>query len=207
MGTKPVTETHKRFVPPAPPRTPKAAATRRHLLTVAGDLFIDRGYEAVSLKDIADTAGLTKGAIYGHFSSKGQLLVEVIRWKLAETEHDPEYLEEVARPTAAGLIVDPVGREARLLQVDAAAAARHDPDVAAGMRELNEERFRAIEDAMDRGQDPRVLAYIVEALAFGTGMHEAFGNELPDAAAWIATVAPMLGSRFPDDTPTNAVHD
>lgn len=197
----------KRFVPPAPPRTPKSAKTRRQLLAVAGRLFIERGYDAVSLKDIADEAGLTKGAIYGHFSSKGQLLVEVIRWKLAEQEHDPEYLDAVAQPTAAVLLVDPVGREARVLQIDAAAAARHDPDVAAGMRELNEERFRAIEDATDLARDPHMIAYIIEAISFGTGVHEAFGNEIPDAASWIETFGPMLATAFPDDAPTDAVAD
>ena len=60
-----------------PPLTPKAAATRKRLLELSAELFIDRGYDAVSLRDIADAAGVTKGAIYGHFRSKGQLLVEV----------------------------------------------------------------------------------------------------------------------------------
>lgn len=189
----------KRFVPPAPPRTPKSAKTRRQLLAVAGRLFIERGYDAVSLKDIADEAGLTKGAIYGHFNSKGQLLVEVIRWKLAEREHDPEYSEAVEQPTAVALLIDPAGSEARLLQIDAAAAARHDPDVAAGMRELNAERFRAIEDSMDSARDPHVLAFIIEAIAFGVGAHEAFGDEVPDATAWIDTFAPMIGAAYPSE--------
>ncbi|MFN8028074.1 MAG: TetR family transcriptional regulator [Acidimicrobiia bacterium] len=193
--------TRKRFVPPTPPRTPKAAATRRQLIGVAGDLFIERGYDAVSLKDIADEAGLTKGAIYGHFSSKGQLLVEVIRWKLAEREHAPEYLEAVAQPGAAALLIDAAGREARLLQIDAAAASRHDPDVAAGMRELNEERFRAIEDATGDARDPHVVAYIIEAIAFGTGAQEAFGNEVPDPERWIETFGPMLDSAFSEGLP------
>lgn len=87
-GTAPTTK----FVPPAPPKTPKAAATREHLLRVAGDLFMERGYHAVSVRDLAQAAGLSKSAMYGHFRSKGQLLVEVIRWKQAEREHDPDFL-------------------------------------------------------------------------------------------------------------------
>lgn len=123
----------------------------------------------------------------------------MIRWKLAEREHDPEYSEAVEQPTAVALLIDPAGSEARLLQIDAAAAARHDPDVAAGMRELNAERFRAIEDSMDSARDPHVLAFIIEAIAFGVGAHEAFGDEVPDATAWIDTFAPMIGAAYPSE--------
>ncbi len=71
-----------------PPQTAKAAATRERLLELAAQMFIRDGYTPVSLRDIADEAGLTKGAIYGHFRSKGQLLVEVIR-------HDAERVGEL----------------------------------------------------------------------------------------------------------------
>ena len=81
------------FVPPPPPKTPKSAGTRGHLLELAAQLFIERGYEAVSMRDLASAAKLTKGAVYGHFRSKGQLLVEVIRWKIAESDRATDYVE------------------------------------------------------------------------------------------------------------------
>ena len=71
----------------ATPRSPpKSTATRKRLLDLAARMFIESGYAAISLRDIADEAGLTKGAIYGHFRSKGQLLVEVIRSELAQRD-------------------------------------------------------------------------------------------------------------------------
>ena len=42
-----------RFVPPEPPKTPKSADTRRRVLEIAAALFIERGYAAVSMRDIA----------------------------------------------------------------------------------------------------------------------------------------------------------
>ncbi|XVQ06999.1 TetR/AcrR family transcriptional regulator [Spirillospora sp. CA-255316] len=48
----PVARRHP-FVPPPPPRTPKSADTRRRLLDVAAGLFVERGYSAVSMNDIA----------------------------------------------------------------------------------------------------------------------------------------------------------
>ena len=40
----------------------------------AEELFIENGYEKTSMRQIADHAGLTKGALYHHFSSKEALL-------------------------------------------------------------------------------------------------------------------------------------
>jgi AcrR family transcriptional regulator len=171
-----------RFVPPPPPRTPKSAGTRRRLLDVAAGLFIARGYGAVSMQDIASAAGLTKGAVYGHFRSKGQLLVEVIRWKIAEGEHSPEFNDALADPErAVTLMYDRRGRDTRLLEVDAAAAARHDADIAAGLGDLYRERHERIRDAMETAGDPDTAAWLVSALTAGIGMKESTGLPLPDA--------------------------
>lgn len=52
--------------------------TRQRLLTEALRLFRERGYAATSLEQIAEAAEVTKGAIYGHFASKEDLLLSVI---------------------------------------------------------------------------------------------------------------------------------
>ena len=54
------------------------AMTRQRLLGEAERLFRERGYAATSLEQIAEAAGVTKGAIYGHFSSKEDLLISAI---------------------------------------------------------------------------------------------------------------------------------
>ena len=51
-------------------------ATRAALLSHAGALFNTQGYRATSLSDITAAAGLTKGAIYAHFTDKAQLEIE-----------------------------------------------------------------------------------------------------------------------------------
>ena len=52
--------------------------TRQRLIAEARRLFRERGYAATSLEQIAEAAGVTKGAIYGHFSSKEDLLLSAI---------------------------------------------------------------------------------------------------------------------------------
>jgi AcrR family transcriptional regulator len=59
------------------PRGTKRAQTREKLLDAAAALFQERGITAVSLDAVASRAGLTKGAIYGSFASKGELVVAV----------------------------------------------------------------------------------------------------------------------------------
>ena len=52
--------------------------TRQRLLEQALLLFRERGYAATSLEQIAEAAEVTKGAIYGHFDSKEDLLLSAI---------------------------------------------------------------------------------------------------------------------------------
>ncbi|MGA0602827.1 TetR/AcrR family transcriptional regulator [Caulobacter sp. KR2-114] len=68
----------------------KRDRTRSALITAAGDLIRDHGYEAATLEAIAARAGMTRGAIYGNFTNRDDLFAEVVleRW----TPVTPEYL-------------------------------------------------------------------------------------------------------------------
>jgi AcrR family transcriptional regulator len=70
--------------------------TRQRLLTEAQRLFRERGYAATSLDQIAEAAEVTKGAIYGHFASKENLMLSAI-----EAAPAPDYsttLNDQSRP-------------------------------------------------------------------------------------------------------------
>lgn len=53
--------------------------TRKRILTTAGKLFSRRGFFGVSMNDIADELGITKAALYYHFTSKDALTQELLR--------------------------------------------------------------------------------------------------------------------------------
>lgn len=53
----------------------EAAETGRNILLAAEILFLDRGYDNVSLEEIAAAAGVTRGAVHWHFKNKQGLLV------------------------------------------------------------------------------------------------------------------------------------
>jgi AcrR family transcriptional regulator len=50
-------------------------STRERILDVAMDLFIEKGYDKTSLREIAEQLGFTKAALYYHFSSKEDILM------------------------------------------------------------------------------------------------------------------------------------
>lgn len=70
----------------------------RRMFLAAAEAFAERGFHATSTRDIAARAGLSPAAVYVHFSSKEELLFQIIR-----IGHDLaiEVLEEAAAADAA----------------------------------------------------------------------------------------------------------
>ncbi|MCB0931354.1 MAG: TetR/AcrR family transcriptional regulator [Mycobacterium sp.] len=52
---------------------------RGQLLTAASDVFVDHGYHAAGMDEIADRAGVSKPVLYQHFSSKLDLYLAVLQ--------------------------------------------------------------------------------------------------------------------------------
>src|SRR5262249_4444441 len=63
---------------------------RRRVLDAAANLFAVRGYHGTSIEDIAEKAGLTRGAIYSNFASKEDLLVAVM-YEVSGVFDDPVF--------------------------------------------------------------------------------------------------------------------
>ena len=53
--------------------------TRQRILDVASELFAEQGYDATSLREIADRMGFTKAALYYHFQSKDDILKALVQ--------------------------------------------------------------------------------------------------------------------------------
>jgi AcrR family transcriptional regulator len=64
---------------PAPKRVRMTAPERREqLIGVARTLFAERGYEAASIEEIAERAGVSKPVVYQHFGGKEGLYAVVV---------------------------------------------------------------------------------------------------------------------------------
>ncbi len=56
----------------------EAQETRNRILDTAEEVFREQGVTSTSLADIADAAGVTRGAIYWHFRNKGDLFAAML---------------------------------------------------------------------------------------------------------------------------------
>ena len=63
-------------------------ATRASILEAAERLFVDKGFAAASMSDIARTAGVTKSLIHHHFGSKESLWEECKKQRLSHYAHE-----------------------------------------------------------------------------------------------------------------------
>jgi len=59
-------------------KTKKGEVTRLAIEDAAISLFLEHGYHATSMRQIADQAGLALGGIYNHFSSKDEIFQGII---------------------------------------------------------------------------------------------------------------------------------
>src|SRR6202167_6832771 len=60
-------------------RVERKERLRGEILAAASKMFADRGYEAVTLREIAKEIGYTHAVIYQHFPDKSHILAELSR--------------------------------------------------------------------------------------------------------------------------------
>jgi len=66
----------------------KSERTKLHIIETVAPIFNRTGYSAMSLSKITQAAGLTKGAIYGHFENKEELAIEAFRYSVRTVLRD-----------------------------------------------------------------------------------------------------------------------
>ena len=129
-------------------RTDSKARTRADLIAAARRVFVERGFHAATLDEIAEAAGYTKGAVYSNFRGKDDLFLELLdehyeRRVLAHREVmlglDLDDREETWRAIAR-IMIEAYERDPAwwtLVSDFSTHAARH-PQTQARLRELRE---------------------------------------------------------------------
>jgi len=70
--------------------------TERKILKASLELFVRKGYHGTSIGDIMSKVGMTKGAFYSHFDSKGSLFLKLI------SDYRTLFLNEIFAATNSG---------------------------------------------------------------------------------------------------------
>ncbi len=181
----------------------------KRILSTASELFIYYGYDKTTVSDIADQAGVSKGAIYLHFSSKEDLLEALI---IRETQ-------SYAESWLAAIEADPAGGTIGGMYKNILSALKSSPFMAAMFSQdgrilgnylrkpdnfFRQEQFQGTRhqflQAMQQAGvirddiDPKVLAHIINMIAYGLlGVEEVLHkDEIPPLEDVIDTIALIM---------------
>lgn len=64
----------------------KSVQKKRYILETARTVFEEKGYKNVTMKDIVDACGISRGGLYLYFSNTAEIFMEVIRLEQEETD-------------------------------------------------------------------------------------------------------------------------
>lgn len=181
--------------------------TRQQILDAARLLFSDFSYLGVSMKDISERLGITKAALYYHFSSKKDIYVTVLDEVLVDlraglcTEHPGEPAEEQLRRMVKDYLEFGM-RERNLvnaLMLKLSPAETELRQFIVSSREQLIELFRpAIEGvfALRRslpGVDGRLLATMLVAMMDGLVLEHSFLEKVLDPDGISGQIVSVLG--------------
>ncbi|GAB2454500.1 TetR/AcrR family transcriptional regulator [Streptomyces incanus] len=140
-------------------RGDRARETRRRIIDAAAELFVEQGYGATKLQEIADRAGVAVQTIYFVFRNKPSLLKELVDVAIAGDDEplatmDRPWFEEVTTaPTAESALAVLVAGARRTLERVAAinemvrAATATDPEIRALWPDTTDPRYTVVSTA------------------------------------------------------------
>ena len=190
-------------------RAGRAAPEERRatILKAAEACFASAGYHKTTIDDIAEGAGLSKGAVYWHFDGKRQLFLALLEsyFSAISQEMEPgaragsarEALEQMSE---AALQIAPVMTGLVELMLEYLAHAARDDTVRAFLARTGAEQLQMILVQIERGiasGEFRRVDAVAAATAFvapldGLMIHKVIRPEVDVAAAWREGVELML---------------
>jgi AcrR family transcriptional regulator len=137
--------------------TEAVESTRERILASAARLFAEHGFEGSSMPAIAKASGITAGAIYKHFKSKGELLLEVVKRSFESTPLFIQHLTATAGtvaalPRLAAVYTEPELKLVRQLSIEVHSAASKDSEVRNVLAMSDETAMQHIRDTIAAAQ-------------------------------------------------------
>ena len=151
--------------------TPRAEAQRERILCAAQKCFIEHGFHAASMANIADTAQMSQGLLYRYFESKSAIVLAIVERQLQEGRAHVAEMHSSA-DLAAGILDtytkwqarDPSVFSAALL-LEMSAEATRDPQIAAALRASDELILADLQSWMNRSREDGGLGLPPETIA------------------------------------------
>jgi len=201
--------------------TRRRAETRTRLLDAAFGVFAARGFGRVSIEEVCEAAGYTRGAFYSNFDTLDELFFalytqrsELIADRVAAgLTQPPADLHELVAQVVGALTVD---REWVLVSTDFRLYAARNPDVAAALvahrNKLRDALATSLAPAIDRSdlpaslQSAEGLARAVMAIHDGAATELLLDSDSNRFRSWLADLLTALLDR-PRETPQPTAAD
>jgi AcrR family transcriptional regulator len=136
--------------------------TREKVLQAARDLFVERGYEGATIRDIARAAGMSTGAVFASFADKNELFDAILNDEftgLREPMQDAVVGSTTAREALVGMFGAAYrahGTQLPLIQAALAASWTRTPEAERlrreTMRPIRALVLETLERAVERGE-------------------------------------------------------
>jgi AcrR family transcriptional regulator len=160
------------------PRGDKRGRTRLKLLAAARELINEKGYERATLREVAERAGMTSGAIYGNFKNRDELFMALadVYWAPIKPRFRPgstfsDMMQEMARATIAAA---PERRQAAGGRLTGMAYALTHDEIRARVHETTAQSFalgtawlRSVTNESELRMPPDVVVRVLHAMTEG----------------------------------------
>ncbi len=187
-------------------------STRERILNSAARLFAEQGFDSVSMPEIANASGITAGAIYKHFSSKADLLLEVVKGAIQSIPLLAQATDGIkdARdlPVFAAAYTKPALKLLRQLTIEVHSATAKDRKVKKLVSQSNERAIKRMSESiaaaqtsgkLDPSLNPDFVASAVGVFVMGLTHMETFLPHLVGDKDWhdfvCSGVAKLMGIR------------
>ncbi|MFE1045271.1 TetR family transcriptional regulator [Streptomyces olivaceus] len=146
--------------PAAPPLTERQRERRRRILRATAQLAGRGGYEAVQMREVAESSQVALGTLYRYFPSKVHLLVATMQDRLErlhDTLRESPPTGETAADRVAQTLMRAFGalqREPRLAEAMTRALTFADRGVSPEVDQVSRETTAIVLDAMGGPEDP-----------------------------------------------------
>jgi AcrR family transcriptional regulator len=180
-----------------PPRrrlTTRQAAVVQRLADATGREIRTKGYEGLTVRNVAARAGVAAATAYTYFASKDHLIAEVF-WSRLRALPEPR-IERRRAPAARvrvafGTVTSFLASEPALAAATTTALLAADPDVKHLRDRIGAEIRRRLAAALGDEHDPEVLGALELAVGgamLQAGMGHMTYEELPDRIAGVAAL-------------------
>jgi AcrR family transcriptional regulator len=158
-----------------------ATDTRDTILQVARRLFVQQGYTATSMRQVAEEAGIGKATIYHHFPDKQTIVMAILEknigqmdeaLKIVQAEADPHRRIQVAAEISIGFLFESADIQQIVRREVPAGRDRIQSGFVAFLKEymalLADAIQRGIEQGIFRPVDPKRAARVFMTMIQGT---------------------------------------